>query len=332
MNSLCSRIFGLWSTQQSSQGTQSFVSTFADFKEASKKLSDIEKPLQILENTFTQEVRLNHARQVYPIYMALNKVTAAVAKKSLDSLTNSWQQVLTTLNNRKIYRIGLGSTLFDTSIAQEILTKKLSALQNSIVVSPIDIKHTHNRLEVVDYIHKMDQEAFGSCFQKGFLENILKSDDVRCIVARNEKNEIVGILWGFLTHHQDQQIFHFWEFSRKASMAHMGIAKKLINCAKQQQSLYPNLKFATLNVDADNKHAKEIYDKEHFATLNEEEKKAAKVFMMNELSSDMKVGLNPEVSKTIVKNFVLKTVPIHKLIYYELIRRCELIWRSCWYR
>jgi ribosomal protein S18 acetylase RimI-like enzyme len=312
MSLFCTQTLGPCSNQQALSRTQSFVSALKDFKKISKQLPIIQEPLKILEEAFTQEVKLQHPRQVYPLYEALTLVTNEVAKKCLNmwisqgwasqfpkkdvhqrtfpfpSLSDKWHQVLKTLDNRRVYRVGLGWASFDTSIAQKILTKKLDGLQKTIVASPVDVKNIQNRQEVVDYIYKTDREAFGACFQRGFLEEILKSDKVRCLAARDENNEIVGILWGFLTHYQNHQLFHFWELSRKASMAHMGIAKKLINCAKEQQRLYPGLKFATLNVDVDNKHAKEIYDSEHFAALTEE-KKAVKIFMTNKLTSDTKI-------------------------------------------
>src|ERR1700722_1611163 len=84
--------------------TQSFVSALADFKKKYKQLPSIQEPLKVLEKTFTHEVKLQHPRQVYPIYESLTLVTNEVAKKSLTYLSDSWQQVLKTLNNRNIYR------------------------------------------------------------------------------------------------------------------------------------------------------------------------------------------------------------------------------------
>lgn len=320
-----------YSNHQSKLEIQNFVSALEDFKKI-EQLSSIQEALAMLETTFSQEVRLQHPRQIYPIYESLTLVTNEVAKKSLSELSHSWEQVLKTLDKRHIYRIGLGITIFDTSIVQEILMESLSELQNRIVVSSIDVKTEQNRRKVVDYIFKTDREAFGTCFQNGFIEEILKSDSVRCLVARDKENEIVGILWGFLTDYQSHQLFHFWELSRKASMANMGIAKKLIDCAKEQQRLYPTLKFATLNVEIGNLHAKEIYDRENFTAFNEEEKETVKIFMANRLTEDDSVHLKPEEAKTIVTKFVLNTIPIYKLAYYELMRRCELVWKACWYR
>src|ERR1700678_2024816 len=104
-------LVGPCSSDQSLSQVQSFVVALADFKKASKHLSAIQEPLKILEKTFafSPEVKLKHPRQVYPIYEALNLVTDEIAKKSLVSLSISWHQVLGTLNNRNIYRIGLGS-------------------------------------------------------------------------------------------------------------------------------------------------------------------------------------------------------------------------------
>lgn len=317
-------------SHSSSSEIQAFISELGNFKQI-EQLPSIHESLAVLEKSFSGELRLRHPRDIYPIYEALTFITNEVAKKSLNDLSHSWKKVLEALNKRNVYRIGLGSTFFDTSTAQEILTTKIDALQKSISVAPIDLKNKHHRQEVVSYIFKTDREAFGACFQKGFLKEILKSERIRCLVARNKENEIVGILWGFLTDYENHQLFHFWELSRKASMAHMGIAKKLIACAKQQQSLYPNLEFATLNVDVDNAHAKEIYDSENFAALNGG-KENVKIFMKNKLNSSSNVNVNLENAKIVVKKFVLNTIPIHKLIYYELMRRCELIWRSFWFR
>jgi hypothetical protein len=84
---------------------------------------------------------------------------------------------------------------------------------------------------------------------------------------------------------------------------------QLIHAAKKQMELYPNLKFATLNVDAHNSHAKGIYDGENF-TASDQKKADEKIFMKNKLTSDSKVDLKPEASKIIVKKFVLKSIPL----------------------
>ena len=310
------------------QEIQSFNSIVDHLKNL-EGLSSIQEPLEIIEKSFFKDLKLKHPRDIYPLYNAISFVTDEIAKRSLSELSASWEKFLIALDKRNIYRIGLGPIRFDTSVAQEILMKTLDVLRQSIQVAPIDLKNKQNYQDVVNYIFKTDREAFGACFQKGFLEEILKSDSIRCMAAHNEKNEIVGILWGFLTEYQGHQLFHFWELSRCPSMAEMGIAKQLIDCAKQQQRLYPNLKFATLNVDKENIHAQEIYDNEEFKTLNEEKEK---VFMTNSLTSGSNIHLDANVSRTIVKKFVLDTVPLYKLMYYELARRCELIWKSCWYR
>ncbi|WP_059358588.1 hypothetical protein [Parachlamydia acanthamoebae] len=114
---------------------------------------------------------------------------------------------------------------------------------------------------------------------------------------------------GFLAEYEGLQLIHFWELSRKASMPHMRIAQQLIHAAKKQMELYPNLKFATLNVDAHNSHAKGIYDGENF-TASDQKKADEKIFMKNKLTSDSKVDLKPEASKIIVKKFVLKSIPL----------------------
>jgi ribosomal protein S18 acetylase RimI-like enzyme len=308
---------------------QSFNLALKNFKKI-EQLESIQSSLKILENTFSQRVKLKHPRHIYPIYKALTVVTNEVAKRSLDNLSRAWEQVLKALNKRDIYRIGLGSTFFDTSFAQEILTKNLNELQKEIQISFVDVKNEQNRQEAINYIYKTDREAFGTCFQKGFLNEILKSDSVRCIAARNKKSEIVGILWGFLT--QNDQLFHFWELSRNPSMACMNIAKKLIEFAKTQQSLFPNLKFATLNVDTNNDRAKYIYEIEDFDPLDKKEITNEKVFMTKKLTIKIEDQFDAEAAKTIVKKFVLNSVPLYKLIFYEIIRRLELIWRTCWYR
>ncbi|MBS4167765.1 GNAT family N-acetyltransferase [Parachlamydia sp. AcF125] len=309
--------------------TRAFTSALASFKKL-EQLPSIQKSLKLLEETFSSQVKLKHPRDVYPLYQALNFVTNEVAKKSLYELSNSWRKVLKALNHRQIYRKGLGPTYLDTTIAQKILTQGLAKLQNSIAITSMDLKNKSQLRKVVNYLLMTDREAFGACFQKGFFQHILKSKRVRCVAACNKKNEMVGILWGFLAYYQNQQIFHFWELSRSPSMAHMGIARKLIDYAKQQQRAYPKLKFATLHVEAQNLRAKGIYARENFAANSEKER--IKVFMANKLDSSSNIPLKAKVSKKIVRNFVLNTIPFYKLLYYELLRRCELIWRACWYR
>jgi ribosomal protein S18 acetylase RimI-like enzyme len=329
---LCTKIFTFCSRKSAEPQVDTFNSAVNTFKTAKVDFTTIQEPLEVLEKAFTQKVKLNHPRKIYPLYEALTAISIDVANCSEASIKSSWGEVLNSLHQRRIYRIGLGETSFDTTIAQKVLKGNLNQIQSSIIASPIDVKIKKNHDEVVDYIYQMDREAFGVCFTKGFLDAIIKSNDIRCFVARDEDNKIVGILWGFLATHQNQQLFHFWELSRKASMAKMGIAKALMDCAKQQQRLYPDLKFATLNVNADNQHAKEIYDNEKFTLLNEEEKDAAKIFMKNQLSDNPSVTLSPDAAKTVVRNFVMKTVPLPKLIMHELLRRCDLCFRALRYR
>lgn len=216
MTNLC-KLFGQCCNQQAKSEIQSFAEALETFRKDTHQLSvqqinAIQEPLAILEDTFSQEVRLQHPRQIYPIYEALNVVTNEVAKSALESLGSSWGQVLETLHNRKIYKIKLGTASFDTTIAQQILTQKLT---KTIVTASIDLKNSKNHQEVVDYIYATDQEAFGSCFQRGFIDEIMKSPEVLCLVARDEKNDLVGILWGFFVNNKDQQLFHFWEVLEK---------------------------------------------------------------------------------------------------------------------
>ncbi len=221
--------------------------------------------------------------------------------------------------------------MFDTSIAQEILTQPFGCFEATIAVASINLKNKKDYEAVVDYIYKADRDAFGACFQRGFIADLLKSDQVRCLVACDRKNEIVGILWGFLANYQGTQLFHTWELSRKPAMAQMGIARKLIDHAREEQSSHASIKYVTLNVDHDNVHAKQIYDQEAFEVFNQEKKNHPKIFMINKLTKE-DVQLKLDLAQTLVKKFVMDTIPLYKLVYYELVRRCELVWRMCWYR
>ena len=208
--------------------------------------------------------------------------------------------------------------------------KSLTEIQKTINVGPVDLSIPKIRQEIIDYIYYSETEIFNFCYARGFIEEIIKSKNVRCLVARDQSQMIVGILWGFLNQHEGQSLFHFWELSRKPAMAHMGIAKRLIDCAKQQQALYPQIQFATLNVDVDNLHAKTIYENEQFAPLSNKEKESIKIFMTHNLKNNQKTLQT--TTKQVVRNFVVATIPIYKLLYFEVICRCRILFRSVWYR
>jgi len=291
----------------------------------------IHEQFQEIKKVFLHHKKLQHPRDIYPVYHALNFITHKVHEISQEALSRSWKVVLNTLQGHRIYRIGLESILFDTSIALAILNGQKNELERAIVASLYEVNIKSQRKKLVDYIYKTDREAFGTCFQRGFIDGLLKSNAVRCLVAQNSEGEIVGVLWGFLSRYENHDLFHFFEFSRKATMAQMGIGAKLIEAAKQQQWLYPQLQFATLNVDADNFHAKEIYNKKNFEELNVE-KKASQIFMVNNLVRNDGVKLNPQTSKKITRNFVIKSLPFYKVIYFEIVRQCEILWKKIWYR
>lgn len=236
------------------------------------------------------------------------------------------------MKGRKIYCLGQGKSTFDTSQAKAVSLKSLNTLQKSITVGPSDLTDAKSRDEVIDYIYRSGQDLFNFCYTRGFVEGLMRSKDVRCLTARDGSNAIVGILWGFVINHDKQPQFHFWELSRHPSMAKMGIANRLIGCAKQQQALYPQIKFATLNVDSDNRHAKSIYENEQFAALNNKEREVVKVFMTQKLTGDPQASLNPATAKLATKKFVMATIPLYKLLFFELIRRCQLTFRAHWYR
>jgi ribosomal protein S18 acetylase RimI-like enzyme len=301
------------------------------FKATCKDLSLIEKPLDLLQKTFSSNIRLTHTREIYPFYEALTIVSAEVAKRNMLQMSTEWKNVLSTLNNRKITLIGQGITKFDTSFASKVATRSLTKLQQTLRIGPIDLRYSTNRREVVDYIYRSGSEIHNFCYSQGFIEDIIGSKNVRCIVARDESQNIVGILWGFLDSHETTPLFHFWELSRVPKMAHMGIAKRMIESAKKQQALYPHIQFATLNVDSENHRAKNIYDNEKFAPLDSKEKQALKIFMSQNLKKNNGAGLNA-TTKQVVTKFVMATIPIYKLLYFELIRRCRLLFRALWYR
>lgn len=325
MNAISSRLSGLFLNQQPSEDIQSFNSALKAFKASALHLQSLAEPLKIVEEAFCQKVRLKHPRDIYPIYKAVTVITDKVAQ---NSLKDSWNQVLNTLQNRRIYRIGLGSEIFDVSAAKRILNEGLKKEQ--IEIQWIDLKNEKDREAVVDYIYRTDREAFGSWFQKIFLHELLRSSDVRCITAKNDDGKIVGILWGFLSLIENNKIFHIWELSRKAPMANMGIAERLWDHVRQWFET-EKVEFATLNVDRNNQHAHELYKKKQFEALAGQEISAAKIFMFNKISH-ADVSLKPELPQFIVKNFVMKSVALPKLIWSELVRRIELIGRAVLYR
>ncbi len=70
--------------------------------------SSIQEQLSNLEKAFSREIKLQHPREIYPLYEALTFVTHEIAKRSLSQLSDAWKGVLEALDKRNIYRMGLG--------------------------------------------------------------------------------------------------------------------------------------------------------------------------------------------------------------------------------
>lgn len=317
----------------------SLATSFKSFEEALTKsgrdplVSALKEPFSRLHATFSQPVRLQYPRDIHPLYEQLSQITDTIANTSFESLHLSWQKVLKELHGRKIYRIHHGSISFDTTFAQIRLKTTPAELQKKLTVSSFDVKNTSNRKRLVRYITETDREAFGTYLQSGFLDRILRSSRILCFAAQNYNNEIVGVLWGFTATDQNQPLFHVWELSRKASLAKMGIGKQLIECARKEHEKkeYASIKTATLNVDKSNTHAAKLYQGEGFIATDKDGK-AVKTFMATSLALDRTASLDAKTSKTVVRCFVLATVPKCKLVFYEIARQCAILWRYCWYR
>lgn len=311
-------------------GCSTFKSHIAAFKRNNPPES-IKEALEQIHLFFSREATLKHPREIYPIYRALNIVTQKVSESSINELKASWAGVLNTLDQRKVYRIGLGTYFFDVSTARKIFYSSMEEVKKSIVVAPVDLKDKNNVEAVVQYIISADREAFGACFQKGFIHELIVAPNVRCIAAwEGPKQKIIGILWGFFAESNGTQSFHIWELSRKASMAQAGIAHQLIECAKMQLSLYPKLQFATLNVHVENSRALKIYKEEDFKEVKRFQD-TDRIFMSRRVS-DSKAQVSADHAKTVVEKFIVNTIPLYKVLIYEIIRRCELLFRACWYR
>ncbi len=288
---------------------------------------ELKGQLDLLGKAFSAEViRLDHLHDIYPIYGALNRITQAVAELANEELTAEWSEILTTLHGRKIHQVGFGQTSIDTSFANDLLTKKPGVEEWQVGVC--DLKNSKSVSDLIDYQQAVDKEAYAECHRRGFFEYLFGSKDALCMTAKNDQGQIVGALWGFFKEENGGKIFHFFDLSCRAQFAHMGVAKALIECAKAQQVNYPEVMTATLNVMANNPLAKQIYENLEFKTIDPSENE--KIFMAKpiaEASKDVPVD-----AKAIVVRFVMASVSLPYLLFNELVRRTELLFRSWWYQ
>lgn len=79
--------------------------------------------------------RLSHPRQIYPIYEAVSLITQNVYRTNIPALTESWRSVLLNLDGRFFYRIGMGNSKFNCSVAFETLAGKTP----SFAISQVDL-------------------------------------------------------------------------------------------------------------------------------------------------------------------------------------------------
>jgi hypothetical protein len=96
-----------------------------------------------------------------------------------------------------------------------------------------------------------------------------------------------------------------------------------------QEKNYPDVKFVTLNVDKDNIDPKAIYQKNDFQECTTTDTRIA---MLRPVCKDQAIEEFKVSTRDIVKKFVMQTVPLYKLIFYELVRQCLLLWRRIFYR
>lgn len=269
------------------------------------------------------KLRIKHPREIYAVYQTLNRITQAVHDSSIETLQQSWHAILKNLHGKKIYRVGMGVTAFDTSA----LIGTLNGQPYLATVSEVDLKNKTALKEIVQALVVADNAAFGTAFRPGFFTYLLQSPDARCFVAKNEKNEIVGTLWGFYSTRSDKtRLFHVWELSRLPHLPNAHIASKIIGTVRAVFEKEP-IAFVSLNVDADHKMAQELYAKLNFTQVSPLPK-ADKISMVHQLSVVKESPPNP---KELTRAFVMKTVPLFWLIIYELARRIILLFRKLYY-
>ncbi len=295
-------------------------------------LKEINQHLANLTDFFMKPTRLDHPRAIYPIYYDLNSISAKIHLCSIDSFKESWKNVLTSLNERKIYKIGVGESSFDTSIALNILIDGVNLFAQSIEITEYGSRSGNTRKKMVDFIRETDPEAFGTCFQKGFIDELLNHPEVESYVAKDNTGKIVGVLWGFYTKDtNNQSVFHMFELSRKATYGALKIGSQLVEELKKglDKGLDSDCKFITLNVSSGNLLAINFYEKLDFKQSSNPQD-PSKTSMSLALSKDS----TPPLAKNIndfPRKYVIKAIFLPKLIGYEILRRIEQLFRAFWY-
>jgi len=313
----------------------------SDLTELKKSLGDakddLEDDFKLLEETFPHkigekypQIRLIHPRDIYPIYNALNRISATIHDLHDDKFTTAWKNILDPLRGRYIYNIGVGEGRFDISIAELILKNGKKEVEESISYKKADVVNDQStREKVVNYIRQTDLEAFGSCFQKGFLDAILSDKKIVCYTAYEKTSDsIKGIIWGFYSNDDNNSnTFHVWEMSRKANQAFLKIGTKLFEKLKEDEKV-KTCSHITLNVDEDNKGAYNFYRKMGF-TMIKKDPATDKIFMAYEIGTE---GITIEKPSQVTKTFVMKAVFLPKLAFYYLMSKIEQACRYIWFR
>ncbi len=311
--------------------------TFEEEKSISEKLQpfvqkfpELKEKFQFVAETFVYNKEFEYPRDIYPVYSALNTLSDTIGKTDKKEEFKSF--ITNSLDGFVFQRTGLGSTYFTTSSAEQILDRGLQKYIKNFAYEKLDLNRGLTRTKAIEYIQKVDAEAFGNCFKTGFLDSILQSPDTVCFAYQDEQSmELKGICWGFFATHDTHELFHCWELSRLPSEPSMQIGDKEFKFIKKELSeIKPNLEFITLNVDKSNFSAKKLYSENGFTDLMPDQDE--KIFMVCDLKPESKKLALDESVKTVVKDFVMKSVPLPKLVCCELARKCELLFRSYLYR
>lgn len=289
-------------------------------------------PLARLKTAFSnKDVRLKLPRDIISFHEHIAEITQTVLAHST-SLQSKWMDVLKSLHNRRIMRIGFGPIQFDCSTAIKILqTGKLP----KVVLSELDKGDSSEVKKTLSVIVKAEDEVFGTCLSTGFHERLLASPSSRCLVGKDEEGKIVGFVWGFVLQSEGKKVFHTFALARKVEMAKMGVASLLANEGIKKIENDKMADAISLNVLKGNTKALEMFKKLGFKSdLSDADQKKlplnAKVFMFINLKGNT-VPVHSTNVNAAMRAFIIKSIGYPLLILYELIRQITLLWKRIIY-
>lgn len=243
--------------------SQGFLRSLNNFEQNCPKdlLPRFLKMREILEHPAP---KIQSSRDIYPLYSDALKIGS-----SLDDVRNKgdFLAILSAANGRIVQRTGAPPISLNFSPITDVIDFDAAEPQISCSPEIVDRKNEKAVQEAAEAVDRLCNEGIGYSFGVHVFKAIIRSSPALCVVARNQKQQIIGCALGTLVHINPSQsdflpvpvkVFHFWFLVRQANHPSIHLADSLQAFQDHLRSNF-DPDFLSLIVGIYNFEAKRIY-------------------------------------------------------------------------